>query len=284
MASHSKTQLLNEIHTLLKKRYKVSPRGEHLTVLEAIIYGICHDGVTREQANQAISRFKEEFHDWNEVRVSSLPEIEGVLAGLPDAASRAMTIRRFLRQLFEKTYKFDLEGLHKKPLKDAIKSLREYEAPRSDFVLSTVIQSALGGHAIPVDTQIRRALVRLGVAEAESDDVTIRSLLERAIPKNRGHEFSDLLEELCNDTCLPEAPECARCDLRKLCPAGQARLLAKKHPEKAKPKAAVALKNVKPKTAESGAKKSAPKALKSAPKKPAPPPARTKAAKPKRPR
>ena len=128
MASPSKAQFLNEIHTLLKKRYQLEPRAARLTVLEAVIYGICHEGTTREQANQALSRFKDGFFDWNEVRVSSLDEIQGVLTGLPDPEGRAQRVRRFLRQLFEKTYGFNLKALTKKPLKEAVKALEEYEA------------------------------------------------------------------------------------------------------------------------------------------------------------
>src|SRR5438270_9694103 len=130
MATQSKAQLLNEVHTLLKKRYKPKPdlNNGRLTVLEAVIYGLCHEGTTREQANQALSRFKDGFFDWNEVRVSSVDEIQGTLAGLPDAEDRAYRIRRFLRQLFEKTYGFTLDGLTKKPLKESLKVLAEYEA------------------------------------------------------------------------------------------------------------------------------------------------------------
>src|SRR5450755_4442898 len=102
MATPSKSQLLTEIHTLLKKRYKPKPEKNpgKLTVLEAVVYGVCHEGTTREQANQALSRFKDGFFNWNEVRVSTIEEVQSALAGLPDAEHRAQRIRRFLRQLF----------------------------------------------------------------------------------------------------------------------------------------------------------------------------------------
>jgi endonuclease-3 len=236
MATQSKAQLLTEVYTLLKRHYKLEPRDLRLSVLEAIIYGICHEGSTREQANQAMSRFKDEFFDWNEVRVSSLEEIQGVLAGLPDPEGRAFRLRRFLRQLFEKTYGFNLDSLTKKPLKEAIKGLQEFDALESDFVLATVIQRALGGHAIPLDNILRRGLERLGVASTETDNATLRAALERAIPKNRGIEFVDLMEELTHDTCVEGEPDCPRCELRKVCPTGQARLSAEKAAAKA-PKA-----------------------------------------------
>ena len=96
MATQSKAQFLTDVYTLLKRRYK--PKAERnasrLSVLKAVVYGICHEDTTREQANQALSRFKDEFFDWNEVRVSSHDEIRENLAGIPEPAVRAQRIRR----------------------------------------------------------------------------------------------------------------------------------------------------------------------------------------------
>ena len=89
MATQSKTQFLTNIHTLLKRRYKpkTDRNASRLSVLKAVVYGICHEDTTREQANQALSRFKDEFFDWNEIRVSA-EEIQETLAGIPDPHER----------------------------------------------------------------------------------------------------------------------------------------------------------------------------------------------------
>jgi endonuclease III len=282
MATQSKSQFLTDIHSQLKRRYKPKPdrAAAKLTVLEAVIYGICHEDTTREQANQALSRFKDHFFDWNEIRVSPIAEIQETLADIPDAEARAQRIRRFLRQLFEKTYGFTLEALTKKPLKEALKVLSAYEAFSSDYVSATVIQQALGGHAIPVDSSTRRALDRLGIADPEL--TALRSILERAIPKNRGVEFLELLEELAHDTCVASNPECPRCDLRKICHYVQ----TKKHeaqqpaPAKASSKPAPVPQKPTKKPAHEAAKpaheaakpKPAPTAKKPAPKQPPAPP------------
>ena len=227
MAASSKSQILDKIHPLLAKRYKLGPRETKLSVLEAVLYGICHEGTTREQANQAINRFKDAFFDWNELRVSSVEEIQDALAGLPDPEGKAQRLRKFLRQLFFRTYTFELDHLGKKPLKESIKTLQGFEASNSDFVLATVVQQALGGHAIPVDEPIRRCLVRLGFADEATPPEAIRSALERAVPKAKGQEFADLLEELANDTCVAGEPNCPDCVLLKLCPTGQSRATSK---------------------------------------------------------
>jgi hypothetical protein len=203
MATQSKTQYLTDLQAFLKRRYK--PKAEkapgRLTVIEAVVYGVCREDATREQANQALSRFKDQFFDWNEVRVSPLEEVQETLAGIPDPAARAQRIRRFLRQLFEKTYNFTLEQLTKKPLKEALKALQPFEAFTSDYVTATVVQQALGGHAIPIDESTRKAFENLGLHEP--DVASLRGLIERAIPKNRGTEFIELLEEMAHDAALP---------------------------------------------------------------------------------
>jgi len=223
MATQSKTQLLTNVHSLLKRRYKskADRNASRLSVLKSVVYGICHEDTTREQANQALSRFNDGFFDWNEIRVSSLDEIQENLAGLPDPELKAQRIRRFLRQLFNRTYGFTLDGLTKKPLKEALKVLRTYDAFSSDFVTATVIQQGLGGHAIPIDKASRRALTRLGISESELP--ALRAVLERAIPKNRGAEFLDLIEDLASDTCVEGEPDCPHCELRKVCAFAVAR-------------------------------------------------------------
>ena len=225
MATQSKAQYLTEVHNLLKRRYKPSPSAQKLSVFESVVYGICHEGATRAQAEAAMEAFRSGFFDWNEVRVSPVAEIQGVFEklGIPDTEERAYRLRRFLRQLFEKAYSFNLEPLLKKPQKDATKSLQEFEAFSSDFVLATVMRVGLGGHAIGIDRPTRRALERLGVAEPGQDDATLRGALERAVPKNRGIEFVDLIEDLAHDTCVEGVPDCPRCELRKICPSSRTR-------------------------------------------------------------
>ena len=225
MATQNKAQFISDVLTLLKKRYKLETSTQKFSVLESVVYGICHEDATRQQADQALEKFKTGFFDWNEIRVSSIAELQGVLedAKISDAEERATRLRRFLRQMFEKIYGFNLDALAKKPLKDSVKLLQEYEVLSSDFVLATVTRLALGGHAIGVDVPTRRALERLGIADPEVDAPTLRGTLERAVPKTRGVEFIDLFEELAHDTCVAGIPDCPRCELKKICPTALTR-------------------------------------------------------------
>src|SRR5262249_52467465 len=109
-------RILTQLFTTLKKRYQ--PRDpDARPVLEQFIYAICREGTTREQADRAYRALQERFFDWNEIRVSSVREVEEVLSELPDAEARAQRLVNFLQEVFETTFSFDLESLQKKGVK-----------------------------------------------------------------------------------------------------------------------------------------------------------------------
>ena len=57
MATQSKAKFLTDVYTLLKRRYKPKPDrgGVRLSILKAVVYGICHEATSREQADALIA-------------------------------------------------------------------------------------------------------------------------------------------------------------------------------------------------------------------------------------
>jgi endonuclease III len=190
-------------------------------VLEQFIYAICREGVTRELADRAFRALREQYFDWNEVRVSSPRELAETMDCLPDAEGRGQRVIDFLQEVFETTFSFDLEGLQKKGVKLAAKQLSRFQAA-SEFVVSSVVQQSLGGHAIPLDTSSMRVLHRLGLIETETDDSeATRASLEHQVPKSKAAVFSDTISAVAYDYCFDEEPRCGSCPLCHQCPAGQ---------------------------------------------------------------
>ncbi len=215
----NKQRVLNQL--LAAQKGAEPPAPEPLPVLEQFIYAICREGATREQADRAFRRLKEDFFDWNEVRVSSTREIEEAFDELPDAPVRAERLVTFLQEVFETTFSFDLEGLHKKGLKQAAKALSRYQAA-NDFVCAWVVQHSLGGHAIPLDRPMLRVLRRLGLVEGEADDVeAVRATVEHLVPKAKGLQFLNALSQVAAETCGEDGPDCPSCRLAPECATGQ---------------------------------------------------------------
>lgn len=216
----NKQRVLSHLFTGLKKRY--DPAGpESRPVLEQLLYAVLREGATREQADLAYRTLQERFFDWNEIRVSSPRELEEALDHLADADQRAQRLISLLQEVFETTFSFDLELMHKKGLKQAAKHLARYQAA-NDYAVAWVVQQSLGGHAIPLDPPTLRVLRRLGlIDDGHEDGEALRASLEHLIPKARGPLFNDLVSALADDLCLEEEPACGSCPLSGECALGQ---------------------------------------------------------------
>jgi endonuclease III len=197
----NKQRVVNQIFTSYKKRYEPQELQER-PVLEQFLYAICREGASREEADQAYRSLQELFFDWNELRVSSAREVEEALNGLPASEDKANRLISFLQEVFETTFSFDLESLHKKGLKQAAKQLSRYQAS-SDYVVAWVIQHSLGGHAIPIDGPCARILRQLGLLEQEEEATDfLRASLEHLIPKSRGPLFVEIMTAMAHDPNL----------------------------------------------------------------------------------
>ena len=216
----NKQRQLTQFFNALKKGHE-STEPESLPVLEQFIYGLCREGTTRELADQAFHNLRTQFFDWNEVRVSSVPEVEEILADLPEAEARAARLINFLQEVFEAKFSFDLEGLHKKGLKESARQLAKHQAA-NEYVVAWVVQHTLGGHAVPLDPPTLRVARRFGLLDGDQEDLeAARSSLEHLIPKLRGSLFGELTSSLAAEVCWEEVPQCADCPLNAECPSSR---------------------------------------------------------------
>ncbi len=198
MATPNRSALLTKAHKVLKKCYKPVAPDAHRTVLEHILYGCCLEDTSYEQADRAMASVADTFSDWNEIRVCTVKELAEAMPKHPQAMAAAARLRTVLQSVFDDKFAFDLELLRKEPLGKATKKLQDFKGMTS-FVVAYVVQSALGGHSIPIDKATLNVLVVLGIlspAEAAKGQVPGA---ERAIPKNKGVEFGSLLHQLASD-------------------------------------------------------------------------------------
>ena len=241
----NKQQLLTQVQAALKKRFPLPTLEpeEKRPLLEELLFAICREGSTTDDADAAYARLRTVFVDWNEVRVSTVQEVADALRPLPNAGPRAGWIIGVLHAVFEMNYSYDLGDMEKKGLKQAAKQVSRYfndsdlkklglkQAAKqierfrqvNDFAVAWVVQRSLGGHAIPLDGPTVRVLQRLGVVEeVDPDDLeSLRGGIEHVIPKARGPEFTELMSLHAKEICTENDPHCTKCPLLADCPSGQ---------------------------------------------------------------
>ncbi|VAX41844.1 hypothetical protein MNBD_PLANCTO02-2394 [hydrothermal vent metagenome] len=161
-----KQNLSKKLVGTLKKYYKGAPRKTDLSVLETILYGVCLENTSYEDADAAFKRLKKSFCDFNEMRVSSISELTDLFDGLPHAEKRALQVRGVLQYIFEKSFDFDFESLRRKTLEQGARQLGRVK-DLSSFVRLFTLQNILGGHIIPLDSMSKNISVWFGFLEHE---------------------------------------------------------------------------------------------------------------------
>ena len=163
-----------------------------------MLFACCLENAHHAAAEKAFATLLKSYFDLNEVRVTTVAELAESLAGLPDPAHAALSLRRVLQGVFESTYAFSLDHAKKHSLAHAIKTLENIHGI-PPFVVAHVASTALGGHFIPVDRGALSGLFLCGIISQEEYDAGKAVGLERLIPKRGGIEFSGLLHQFGAD-------------------------------------------------------------------------------------
>ncbi len=244
MAPPSRSTLLAQLPKVLKRHYAPVLPDAGRSVLEHVIYGLLLENAPYSVADAVLTALRESYFDWNEVRVAAVTDLAEQLRRLPHPAVTAASLRDVLQAVFDTTFSFDLEHLRKENLGKAIERLERFKGSRP-FMVSYVVQAALGGHAIPLDRGAMEVFAIVGALGPQSPQAgtsqggTVPGL-ERTIPKNRGVEFGSLLHQLSADfVANPHSPSVHKI-LLEISPSSKERLPKRvKKPDEA-PKASKA--------------------------------------------
>lgn len=259
MATSNRSNQYTKIHKVLGKHYTpVSPSIER-PVIEHLLFACCLEDARYDLAEEALASIVEAFFDWNEVRVSSVRELAEVMARLPDPPAAATRLKKALQHVFEDAYTFDLEALRKKNLGPAEEEVRKIDGA-SAFMVSYVVQTALCGHSIPIDSGVIRIMEILALISEKDAEAGLVPGLERAIPKSKGIEFASLLHQFGADMTDDPFTSKLHAVLLEIDPGCKARLPRK--PSRKKPAAKAKPEKVSKTTAKKAAKKSEPKGAK----------------------
>lgn len=195
MSATNRTVLITKTFKVLKKHFKPVLPPEDRSALEHLLFACCLEDAKYDVAEDAFQALKENFFDWNEMRVSTVNELGDVMHKLPNAPEAAGRLRRCLQSVFETTYSFDIEAMRKEKLGQAIHKLNKLNGP-TPFAVAYVTQTALAGHAIPVASGELGALCVLGAISESDKEKGVATGLDRAVSKARGIEFGSLLHQL----------------------------------------------------------------------------------------
>jgi endonuclease III len=126
---------LMKVCEALEERYGRRKASKTADFIEALVYQILELGVTEKAARDALKRVRDEYVDWNDMRVATVREIEDVLGGkYYRVREKAEDIRHLLADLYTAFRKMDLTPLLNAEGIETLRSLPETTLIRRDMV------------------------------------------------------------------------------------------------------------------------------------------------------
>ena len=193
-----KSQVCRKFVTALHKLYGKSVPRIELPVIETVLFAACLEDNQWDLADVGLKKLITSFFDLNEIRVSSVNELELVLAPLNKADWKGLRIRSILRSIFESTYSYDFEKLRRQTLEQAVKTLKKMPDV-TPFIRDFVLHEVLGSHIVCLDESMLTAAKWLGLVPEAADLNEGSEYLKGGLKKSEVSEFCHLLRCLATD-------------------------------------------------------------------------------------
>lgn len=193
-----KSQVCRKFVLALHKAYGKSVPKIDLPVIETMLFATCLEDNAWAPAEAGLKTLISSFYDLNEIRVSSVGELEQVLAPLEKADWKGLRIRSILRFVFESTYSYDFEKIRRQTLEQAIKTLKKIP-DITPFIRDFVLHEILGSHIVCLDGSMLTAAKWLGLVPIKDNVDEASEFLKGGLKKSEVSEFCYLLRCLATD-------------------------------------------------------------------------------------
>ncbi len=224
---------LEEILAALQRAYRKPKIHASTDAIEQLLYAVLTKWYPAAKCEAVIKAFREEFVDWNELRVSHVTEIEPVLQRLEleDVHAPAQAVRDALVGFHLQRNDLEPEFLGEM----AAEERERFWASIPTLDASMIHYLALAREpegSIVHQVDLARVAQRLGlIGKSSSSKKTVKDL------ENLGAEIDRLLLQLGLirigiETCDARNPACDLCKLAALCPMSEKVIAEKKAAEK----------------------------------------------------
>jgi len=198
-----------QILAILKRTYPDAHCALHFkTPLELLIATILSAQCTDERVNQVTPALFARCPDAASLAAISQSELEKIIHSTGFYRAKARSLRSCAASLVA-----DHQGKVPRTM-EALHKLAGVGRKTANVVLGNAFGLAEG---VVVDTHVGRLSRRMGLTR-HLDPVKVESALVRLIPKEDWTLVSHLLIAHGRKRCNARKPDCAQCELRKLCP------------------------------------------------------------------
>lgn len=209
---------LARVIRILEDRYGPHIYPEERTLLDQLVFAVLVAGNPVTNARKVLRDFQTDYVDWNEVRVSTIRQLEETFekARIASKGECAARLKALLERTFHELCRLDLDHLKTAGADAARKfaaNLDMLDAWHQQYLLVSAGFEA----APPLDPATERIGERVGIFRADDPAEKRRRILETIVSGVDALRFHHLMVEHGKKLCTPEAPRCARCLVQTEC-------------------------------------------------------------------
>lgn len=208
-------------------RYRIKP---DMPVLEQGMLIVLGKDISPDTAQSALEGLRKEYVDWNEMRVSSIPELIVQLASLkkdPNMVGKAQQLREYVNQIFNIRHTLNLEPMREEPREKQERFLVALEC-LDPYMVDAFLVNISKEREIGFSNGASRVLLRVGLLAKGSTPAKQRAEMNAMTPGKDPFNFVALVARHAEEVCLAKTPLCGQCALLSQCKYGKAHASASK--------------------------------------------------------
>jgi len=187
---------ISRFNAVLKKVLKAHAEQppEPAEPITQLIHAFLQWNATQRQAELAYSRVMEAMVDANDLRISFVDEVIGLLGPrYPMVDERAARLHDALQEVFVREHGMTLTSLATKPKKDARTYLDSLPG-MTPFVAAQVMLLCFGAHAVPVDDRLNDLLREAGAIDEDATPAETEAFIGRRIKSGEAPQVHAALQ------------------------------------------------------------------------------------------
>jgi endonuclease III len=220
---------LAQLHRLLLGHFDRPPAREPLDPLSQLIYSLLASRTRTETTYDVVRKLRERFGSWENLRDSTLAEIEDAIRDVTFAEQKAAWLKVSLEQITERYGKLTLDFLAQYRTDKIRAWLEQFPGVGTETSAAVVNFSTLRRRVLCVDSHHLRVTQRLGLTPRGDAERTEERLM-RLVPETWTAEMLDehhaLIKLLGQRVCTFTEPKCGMCPLLKVCRYGERQVAA----------------------------------------------------------
>lgn len=201
-AGKSKSNKLAQLYEKLEQKYGPIDSSEIGDNLDLALFGFMVTHLPLEDATKAYHTFKNQFVDWNEVRISSVKEVQEILRGADEPLELTVTLKEFLQNLFTEEHHVGLEFLTERTISE-IRSFFKRKPRLADSIVNMLLERIKDYPVMPLDPAMHECLQKLGVISGSATSLQVMKDLYPQIEREKILPLYAYLMDHARSGCPP---------------------------------------------------------------------------------